>query len=155
MKINRESVRQFFLRVKKISWWGRGPGISDSELDRLIFKPSNEDTRPCVQQNAVTTSTLFTSMGYPLADNVRPGSVVITRNALDIGLVKSVSDGHPTEVYARKSGYDGERPGQYGGINSVQWYDTGIYMTLDEWILLSHQTNDAAGFHNYWRDRLL
>lgn len=86
----------------------------------------------------------------PKADHVRVGSVVITRSdvaILDIGLVKSVRDGKPIEIYSRKD--------KYGGINQGHWYDTGIRMTLDKWCQLGHELEDEPwGFYNYWNNRL-
>lgn len=93
----------------------------------------------------------------PKADHVKVGSVVITRSdvaILDIGLVKSVRDGKPTEIYARKSEWCGPEPNQYGGVSSGRWYDTGIRMPLDKWCQLGHDMKDASGFYDYWNNRL-
>lgn len=83
------------------------------------------------------------------------GSVVITRNGFDIGLVAKTLHGKPVKILARYSDYHtppDECP-QYGGIESVNWYDTGIRMSLEQWKVLSTE-NDCDGFYRYWRTRL-
>ena len=94
----------------------------------------------------------------PKADHVKVGSVVITRSdvaILDIGLVKSVRNGKPTEIYSRKDKWHNPEPNQYGGINPNHWYDTGIRTTLDKWCQLGHELEDEPwGFYNYWNNRL-
>lgn len=92
---------------------------------------------------------------YPIADNTSVGSVVVTQNYLDVGLVAGVFHGKPTKILARYSGHDpvtGEIP-KYGGIDSVSWYDTGVHMSVEDWVKLSSKT-DANGFYEYWRTRL-
>lgn len=91
---------------------------------------------------------------FPPADHVSVGSVVITNYALDIGLVAKVRDGKPAEIFARYNSFS--HLGQcdrYGGADCVRWFDTGIQMSLEDWIALSNQY-DAAGFHAYWESRL-
>lgn len=39
--MNGESVHQFLLRVNAVPWWDREPGITDSELDRLILESAD------------------------------------------------------------------------------------------------------------------
>lgn len=91
---------------------------------------------------------------YQIADNVAVGDVVMTRNCLDVGLVAEVSAGKPTKILARDTShlFDGAPP-QYGGINSVTWYSTGVRMSFEDWAKLSRST-DAAGFYEYWHTRL-
>lgn len=96
-----------------------------------------------------------TPKSYPIANNVSIGSVVITKNCLDVGLVAEVLHGRPMKIFGRYSPChepSDECP-QYGGIHAVNWYDTGIHMSFDEWKELSHK-NDANGFFDYWRTRL-
>ena len=89
----------------------------------------------------------------PLADSVSAGSVVVTRNAWDVGLVVKTRDGIPSEVYSRHTGFEADNTCPRYSITGVQWYDTGIHMTLREWIDLSRHY-DAQGFHAYWESRL-
>ena len=95
------------------------------------------------------------NMRYPIADNVRIGSIVITQRCWDVGFVVGVSeDGAPTKIYARF--YDGVLESndlQYGGIDDVTWYDTGIRMSISEWANLSIEMS-AGDFYSYWRERL-
>lgn len=92
---------------------------------------------------------------YPIADNARVGSIVVTRRCWDVGIVASVSaDGVPTKIYARF--YEGvleSKALQYGGIDDVTWYDTGIRISISEWANLSSEMG-AGDFCNYWRERL-
>lgn len=89
------------------------------------------------------------------ADNVTVGSVVITQNMLDIGLVAKEEDGKPTEIFSRYTcdSWRKRTCNMYGGVQTVKWYDTGIHMSLQDWIDLSMQY-DAAGFYEYWGIRL-
>ena len=91
---------------------------------------------------------------YPAADHVSVGSIVITRNCLDVGIVGSVSDGRPVTVYARPDLSVDNIDRKYGGVVSVGWYDTGLVMTMEGWRLLSLEKRDAQGFYQYWRDKL-
>lgn len=95
------------------------------------------------------------SQRYPIADMVSVGSVVMTKDCLDIGLVADVFEGRPKKILARYSGCNlltGGMP-QYGGIYAVTWYDTGVHMSVEDWVKLSSKT-DANGFYEYWRTRL-
>ncbi len=87
----------------------------------------------------------------PIADNVKKGSIVITERALDIGIVGEVKDGKPLMIYSRPSCY-GES--QYGGIDSVIWYDTRICMSMEDWRQIAYDAKDAHGFYKYWHNRL-
>lgn len=92
---------------------------------------------------------------YPIADNVSVGSVVITNRCLDVGLVAETICGKPVKIYGRYSKFHeptNECP-QYGGVDTVTWYDTGIHMSFQEWKNLSYE-NDAERFHKYWQARL-
>lgn len=92
---------------------------------------------------------------YPIADNVRVGSVVMTRNCLDIGWVASIDRGKPKTIYSRyyKSDDCKDECPKYGGVDEVTWYDTGVWMTFKDWLRLSEQYN-AKGFNNYWKEKL-
>lgn len=92
---------------------------------------------------------------YKVADSVSVGSVVITRNCLDVGLVAETYLGEPKRILARYSELHepADECAQYGGTNVVNWYDTGIIMSIQEWKDLSREY-DAAGFNKYWRTRL-
>lgn len=95
------------------------------------------------------------NMRYPIAGNVRVGSIVITQRCLDVGFVAGVSeDGAPTKIYSRF--YEGvleSKALQYGGIDDVTWYDAGIRMSISEWANLSIEMS-AGDFYSYWRERL-
>lgn len=92
---------------------------------------------------------------YKVADNVSVGSVVITRNCLDVGLVAETYLGEPKRILARYSELHepADECAQYGGTNVVDWYDTRITMSIQEWKDLSREY-DAAGFNRYWGTRL-
>lgn len=92
---------------------------------------------------------------YHVADDVSVGSVVMTRDCLDVGLVAKVCNGKPIQVFARDSAYsskNGVLP-QYGGVDAVTWYDTGIHMSIRDWVHLS-QSTDADGCYKYWCAKL-
>lgn len=91
---------------------------------------------------------------FRIADNVSVGSVVITQHAWDIGLVANVTDGLPSEIFARYTRYDKCGVcGKYGGVSTIRWYDTGIKMSLPEWIELSKQL-EPCEWYEYWLSRL-
>lgn len=91
---------------------------------------------------------------YQVADRFAVGDVVMTRNLLDIGLVAEVDGGRPAKILARDSGcLPGDVPPQYGGINNITWYHTGVRMSPEDWKNLSRNT-DAAGFYRYWHTKL-
>lgn len=95
---------------------------------------------------------------YPVADHVSVGSIVMTKNCLDIGYVSEVSEGKPIRILSRYEEYPPYRVGnnawaEYGGVNAVRWYDTGIKMSLEEWKKLSKKS-DASEFYAYWIDLL-
>lgn len=94
---------------------------------------------------------------YPAANSISVGSIVMTKNCLDVGIVGAVSNGRPTKVYARYNPYSANESGfpQYGGADTTDWYDTGYKMTMEQWKLLAIEKKDAMGFYQYWRDRLL
>nr|DAN85637.1 MAG TPA: hypothetical protein [Caudoviricetes sp.] len=90
---------------------------------------------------------------FRIADSVSVGSVVIT-HSLDVGLVANAADGVPSEIFGSYSRYD--KSGtcrKYGGVSTVQWYDTDIKMSLSEWIELSKQLTPCE-WYEYWRSRL-
>lgn len=92
---------------------------------------------------------------FPVANNVSVGSIVITQRCLDIGFVAEATNGRPSKIISRYNEYHipyGEFP-LFGGIEMVDWYDTGIRMSLEEWKDLSDKY-DAEGFYDYWRTRL-
>lgn len=83
-----------------------------------------------------------------------------TRNSANlggIGLAILSPQGKIMKVYARFnrqwSSLDDICP-EYGAIDQVDWYDSGINMTLQQWIQLSFDTEDAMGFYHYWTARL-
>lgn len=91
-------------------------------------------------------------MAFPLADNVSVGSVVITKDCLDVGLVAEVFQGKPKKILSRYNEFhdsNDECP-QYGNVKGIDWFDTGVRMSLQEWIDLSRDTKDAEGFYKYW-----
>lgn len=84
-------------------------------------------------------------------------SVVTTQHGFDFGLVAKMSNGRPSKVYAM---YDGYQPrdaecSEYGAADCVDWYNTGVTTTLQEWKRLARATGDARGFHQYWCARVL
>lgn len=94
---------------------------------------------------------------YRIAENVEVGQVVFTKNGFDFGLVAEVKNGKPRRVYSRFAGYRdypyGEGYPEYGGVNSIVWYDSGIKLSIQEWLDLG-MNNDAKGFQSYWRERI-
>ncbi len=93
--------------------------------------------------------------GYPIANNVCVGRVVVTKNCLDVGIVAESRAGQPTKIYSRFYWLcDDEYCPEYGAIDKVRWYDTGIDMTFRQWKQLAIDTKDAEGFYRYWRDKL-
>ena len=94
---------------------------------------------------------------YPIANNVSPGSIVTTEHFLDIGFVYQTDNRKPLNILSRCDKkticrHKGMYP-QYGGINTVTWYDTGINISLEEWIFISDDY-DAKGFYEYWINRI-
>lgn len=90
---------------------------------------------------------------FPEAAQVHVGSVVITENMYDVGLVKEEENGIPTAIYSRYNRLYGGKQ-EYGGVTTITWYDTGIRMSVDEWRRLSEDCKDAGTFYRYWEARL-
>lgn len=93
---------------------------------------------------------------YHIADNVRVGSIVITRDCLDVGWVGKVDNGKPIKIYGRCCNFNDKDGGYpcYGDIENITWYDTGIWMVFKDWKHLSEQYN-ATEFYNYWRNKVM
>ncbi len=92
---------------------------------------------------------------YPIANNVCVGRVVFTKDCLNVGIVAESRAGQPTKIYSRFYRLcDNEDCPEYGAIDKVHWYDTGIDMAFQQWKQLAFDTKDAEGFYQYWRDKL-
>jgi len=63
--------------------------------------------------------------------------VVCTKNYLDVGLlVERNHELKPKRVLARASTYGSDR--QYGGVETVSWINTSVFLSKDEWIKISY-----------------
>lgn len=89
-------------------------------------------------------------------NNARVGMIVYTNHCLDVGIVAEVKDGVPTKIYARYETclFPHCYFPEYGAIDTINWYDSGIEMTIDEWKQLSISTKDAGAFWQYWKDKI-
>ena len=66
--------------------------------------------------------------------------VVCTKNYLDVGLLIDVDDQFkPKRVLARASTYGSDT--EYGGVSTLDWIRTGIFLQKDEWKIVSYNKN--------------
>ena len=66
--------------------------------------------------------------------------VVCTKNYLDVGLLIDVDDQFkPKRVLAGASTYGSDT--EYGGVSTLDWIRTGIFLQKDEWKIVSYNKN--------------
>ena len=64
--------------------------------------------------------------------------VVCTKSYLDVGLcIERDKNLKPTRVLAREFDYS-TADGEYGGVELLDWIDTGVFLSKYEWRKLSH-----------------
>lgn len=99
---------------------------------------------------SVERKTVVQKCKFPVEKNVPIGRIVCTKHGWDICLVGEITNkGKPTKIYGKYNPCSGDAISDalptYGGIKTVTWYDTGIDITVDEWIKLGNN-NDASSF---------
>ena len=63
--------------------------------------------------------------------------VVCTEHYLDVGLlVEKNSKSEPKRVLARSQTYN--KDGEYGGVETLTWVNTGIFLSKDQWKNISY-----------------
>lgn len=71
------------------------------------------------------------------------GDIVCTKNGIDLGIIAQASyDGIPLEIMSIYSPYNDDTEyhcGYYGGIDSVEWYSTGLSLPLSEWAKITKE----------------
>ena len=127
-----------------VNWFGRDMPSTRIDLCKDCMDELQEWIRP--------QRTIYTR--FPLAECILSGSVVMTKDALDIGWVAETQLGKPTEIYGQIDLSNSSKFPHYS-VDAVEWYNTNIIITLEEWreLSLAYQ-HDALGWHNYWRRRL-
>lgn len=65
--------------------------------------------------------------------------VVCTKNYLDIGLLIEKNDKlKPKRVLARASAYSSDPEPEYGGVETLTWIHTSVFLSKDEWIKITY-----------------
>lgn len=90
------------------------------------------------------------------------GDIVCTKTGLDLGIIAQASyDGIPLKIMSIYSPYNDDTEyhcGYYGGIDSVEWYSTGLSLPLSEWARITKEQyeklNSNIGVYKYF-SRLL
>lgn len=127
-----------------VNWFGSDMPSTRIDLCKDCMDELQEWIRPQYTIN----------MRFPLAEHVKPGTVIISKDALDIGWVVRTEARKPVEIYAGINILDTATFSHYP-VNVTKWYATNIRMSRDEWRQLSLKyLNDSSGWHHYWQRRL-
>lgn len=65
--------------------------------------------------------------------------VVCTKGYLDVGLLIEKNDKlKPKRVLSRASTYSSNPEPEYGGVETLKWVNTGVFLSKDEWKKISY-----------------
>lgn len=64
--------------------------------------------------------------------------VVCTKSYLDVGLLIEKYKSKPKRVLSRASTYSSNPEPEYGGVETLKWVNTGVFLSKDEWKKISY-----------------